>query len=158
MATTEYWTRLGLFEVILLVTAKDPKKRELKKFSAKPPAAELVDVGNSSRHRKKTSPLIRTTLPSSINLFWGLVLFYSARRKYAHSTFTFIFLQVNRLINFHHYILVVFDKKSIRDEISSTPSKNIHKLLMPKHFFAERDIEVSFHQHGFVVLSIKGHL
>ena len=32
-----------------------PKKRELRKFSAKPPAAELVDVGNSSRHRKNLS-------------------------------------------------------------------------------------------------------
>ena len=45
----------GLFKVILLVTTKDPKKRELRKFSAKPPAAELVDVGNSSRHRKNLS-------------------------------------------------------------------------------------------------------
>ena len=53
----------GLFEVILLVTTKDPKKRELRKFSAKPPAAELVDVGNSSRHRRKNLSLDKKNPP-----------------------------------------------------------------------------------------------
>ena len=128
---------------ILLFAASEPKKGELRKFSDKPPTAEVVDHLPQLFLSLKTNWVSfpkRNTFCSSLDM----------NNQYETLATPFIL----PIIGCSDYAKNVNQNQKLSFTLFGN---NKTKLLMPKCAFPERKApKVSFHQQGFVALSSKG--